>query len=81
MESSGDDSSQGTLEEKKLSNEIAAELKKALESAVGNCEYQQKTVLSAVLDEHLEEVDGTDAIYIIDENLEEKLEKWSDRYA
>lgn len=81
MESSDEDSSFDTLEEKKLSNEIDADLKKALSSAVGNCEYQQKTVLSAVISDCLEEVSGADGIFVVDENLEDELEKWSERYA
>ena len=82
MEKAGEDSSDGSLEGKKLSNEIESSLKNALESAVGNCDYKQKTVLSAVIDEHLVSVDGENDIYVVDdENLEDELEEWSDRYS
>ena len=80
MESSGEDSSCSGLEEKKLSNEIDSDLKQALGSAVGNCEYTQKTVLSAAIDTVIRAVDGTDDIYVVSEKFEEELEEWSDRY-
>lgn len=67
-------------EEKSFGNELDEGLTKAFRSGVGNCEYSQKTVLSAIIAPYLEVVDEEEMIFKIDtENLD--LEKWSDRYA
>lgn len=66
-------------EETGFGNELDEGLLSALRSAVGNCEYSQKTVLSAMIGPHLEVVHEEEMIFKIDgEELE--LEKWSDRY-
>lgn len=66
-------------EETGFGNELDEGLISAFRSAVGNCEYSQKTVLSAVIGPHLEVVHEEEMIFKIDDT-ELELEKWSDRY-
>ena len=66
-------------EEAGFGNELDEGLIEAFRSAVGNCEYSQKTVLSAIIGPHLEVVHEEEMIFKIDtEHLE--LEKWGERY-
>jgi len=66
-------------EEASFGNELDEGLVSAFRNAVGNCEYQQKTVLSALIAPHLEVVDAEEEIFKIDED-ELNLEEWSERY-
>ena len=62
-----------------LSNEIDEDLKTDLDIAVAGSEYNQKVVLSAMIDHCIDEEDGQT---VVDrENLEEKLEEYGDRYS
>lgn len=60
-------------------NELDKGLISGFRNAVGNCEFQQKTVLSAIIAPHLEVVDASEGIYKIDGD-ELNLEEWSERY-
>lgn len=61
-----------------LSNEIDEELKRDLDIAVAGSEYNQKEVLSAMIDQGLEKVDG---LIEVDENLEELLDEYGEHYS
>lgn len=66
-------------EEKSFGNELDEGLTQAFRSGVGNCEYSQKTVLSAIIAPYLEVVDEQEMIFKIDtEDL--NVERWSQRY-
>jgi len=66
-------------EEIAVGNELDEGLAEAFRSAVGNCEYKQKTVLSAIIGPFLEVVEEEEMIFKIDtEDL--NLDEWSDRY-
>ncbi|GAA0646331.1 hypothetical protein [Salarchaeum japonicum] len=67
-------------EEKSFGNELDEGLTQAFRSGVGNCEYSQKTILSAIIEPYLEVVDEEELIFKIDTE-ELNLEKWSDRYS
>jgi len=62
-----------------IGNELDQGLVSAFRNAVGNCDYRQKTVLSAIIAPYVEIVDEDEDIFKIDtEELE--LEEWSERY-
>jgi hypothetical protein len=65
--------------EASFGNELDEGLIYAFRNAVGNSEYQQKTVLSAIIAPHLEVVDAEEEIYKINGD-ELNLDEWSDRY-
>lgn len=67
-------------EEKSFGNELDEGLTQAFRSGVGNCEYSQNTILSAIIEPYLEVVDEEELIFKIDTE-ELNLEKWSDRYS
>ena len=63
-----------------IGNDLDQRLVSAFRNAVGNSDYQQKTVLSAIIEPYLEVVDEDEMIFKIDTE-ELNLEKWSDRYS
>lgn len=68
-------------EESPVGNELDQGLAAAFRSGVGNCDYKQKTVLSAIIGPYLEVVDEEEEIFKIDEEkLNGELERWSERY-
>lgn len=69
-------SSSGEL--KDLSNKIDEELKEKLDRAAAGCQYNKRTILSAMIDHGLEKKDG---LIEIDENLEEVLEEYGEHYS
>lgn len=67
-------------EETSFGNALDEGLVSAFRNAVGNSEYQQKTVLSAIIAPYLEVVEEDEMIFKIDtEELD--LDHWSDRYS
>lgn len=69
-------SSSGEL--KDLSNEIDGRLKEMLDRAASGCEYNKRTILSAMVDQGLVKQDG---LIEVDENLEELLEEYGEHYS
>jgi hypothetical protein len=67
----------------KLGYQVDEEVKSRLSSGSGNCEYDERVILSAAVEEVTESVDGVDEdVFLVDmENLEDKLEKWSEHYS
>jgi hypothetical protein len=66
-------------EEIPLGNELDEGLVYAFRSGVGNCEYSQKTILSAIIAPVLEVVDEDEEIFKIDQE-QLNLEEWSEVY-
>jgi hypothetical protein len=60
-----------------LSNEIEQDLKTDLDVAVAASDYNERTVLSALIDGGLDSGEGQTSV---DENLKPLLEKWSSHY-
>jgi len=63
-----------------LSNNVDEGLKEEFDRAAAGSEYKKKTLMSAFVDECLTENDRGRVI-VDEENLEDKLEKWGDRYS
>jgi len=61
----------------RLNNDIEQDLKTELDIAVARSEYNQRTVLSALIDAGLDTGEGNTCV---EENLEDRLEQWSDHY-
>lgn len=63
-----------------LSNMIDESLKGRVDRAVAGSDYNQKTILSAILDKHL--IKNDEGLLTFDEDkLDDELSKWSDHYA
>lgn len=61
-----------------LSNEIDGQLKEKLDRAAAGCQFNKRTILSAMVDQGLVKEDG---LIQVDENLEELLEEYGERYS
>ena len=61
-----------------LSNAIDGELKEKLDRAAAGCQYNKRTILSAMIDKGLVKEDG---LIEVDENLEELLDEYGEHYA
>lgn len=74
---------QATDSIKKLGYQVDQEIKSRLSSGSGNCEYDERVILSAAVEEVTAAVQSVDEdVFIVDmENLEDKLEKWSEHYS
>lgn len=62
-----------------LSNSVDQGLKEEFDRAAAGSEYSKKTLISAFVDSCLTENDR--GRVVVDENLEDDLEKWSDQYS
>ncbi|MFU1780258.1 hypothetical protein ACM16X_02630 [Haloarcula japonica] len=60
-----------------MSNEIESDLKTQLDIGVACTDYNQRTVLSALIEAGLDDENGQISV---DENLEPYLEKWDSHY-
>jgi hypothetical protein len=77
---------QATTGIEKLGYQVDQEIKSRLSSGSGNCEYDERVILSAAVEQITEAVESVDEdVFLVDtenmENLKDKLEKWSDRYS
>jgi hypothetical protein len=74
---------QATESIEKLGYQVDQEIKSRLDSGSGNCGYDERVILSAAVERVTEAVDGVDEdVFLVDtENLEHKLEKWSEHYS
>lgn len=75
---------QGTSSMEKLGYHVDTEVKVRLDSGSGKCEYDERVILSAAIEEVTKEVEYVDEdVFLVDtENLDEDmLDKWSDRYS
>lgn len=73
------DERDGSDELTSLSNYVDQELKEDFDRAAAGSEYSKKTLVSAFVDSCLTENDR--GRVVVDENLEDELEDWSDRYS
>ncbi|WP_313694218.1 hypothetical protein [Halorarum halobium] len=64
---------------KSLSNSVDQGLKEDFDRAAAGSDYSKKTLMSAFVDSCLTEDDR--GRVVVDENLEDELEEWSDRYS
>lgn len=71
--------SQEDVKMEKLSNSIDGDLKEDLDRALSGCDYEQRTVLSAAIDNVLTE-DGDGRVVIHEDKIEDKLEYYGDLY-
>lgn len=63
-----------------LSNNVDEDLKKEFDRAAVGSDFKKKTLVSAFVDSCLTE--GEDGRVVVnDANLQDELEKWSDRYS
>ena len=62
-----------------LSNSVDQGLKEDFDRAAAGSDYSKKTLVSAFVDNCLTENDR--GRVVVDENLDEELEEWSDRYS
>jgi hypothetical protein len=64
---------------KSLSNNVDEGLKEDFDRAAAGSDFKKQTLVSAFVDSCLTEDDR--GRIVVDENLEEELEQWSDRYS
>ena len=64
---------------KSLSNNVDEGLKEEFDRAAAGSSYSKKTLISAFVDSCLTE--NEQGRVVVDENLEDELEEWSDRYS
>lgn len=63
-----------------LSNNVDEGLKEEFDRAAAGSKFKKQTLMSAFVDSCLTE-DDDGRVVVDDENLEDELEKWSERYA
>lgn len=63
-----------------LSNNVDEGLKEEFDRAAAGSDFKKKTLVSAFVDSCLTE-DERGRVVVDEENLEESLEEWSDRYS